>query len=173
MASLTLQEQLAAQIKERGDLIAQIAAVSANTEARKIYINQMIAQGNYAEANKVQSDMNRDEAEKAGMVARVSSLDASIKGLQAQIDANTNLINANSKLTPEQLTQIKINEQNAAAAASAAAAAAKAKADAEAKNFAAENTKYYIIAAAAVLVIIVAIVMFSSSKKSAPIAAGA
>jgi hypothetical protein len=170
MASLTLQEQLAAQIKERGDLIAAIASISANTNARKIYVNKMINEGNYAEANKVSGQIDQDEAIKSGYVARVKELDESIKGLQAAINAQTALVNANANLTPEQLTQIKLNEQNQAAAA----AAAKAKAEAEAKNFAAENTKYYIIAAVVVLVVIVAIVMFSKNgSKPAAVAAAA
>lgn len=164
---MTDQETLDAQIKQRGDLITTNDSISANNAARIRYINTLIPSpgtaADYAEAHKVSDQIDQDEAIRAGNAAKIASLDASIKALQASIAAQTALVNANANLSPAQLTQLQLNAQNTAAAA--AAAKAKADADANSANYKAANTKYYLIAAVVVVLFIAAFVIFSRNKK--------
>lgn len=161
----SLQQLLTDQIKQRGDLIARNASISANTTARQAYYSTLDhnSAAGILEGQKVSQAIDQDEAEKSGNIAKIAALDSSIKGLQDAINANTAVVNATANLTPAQLTQLKLNEQNAAAAA--AAAAANAKTEQEKANFAAGNTKYYIIAAVVVVVIIAVLVIFSKKDK--------
>jgi hypothetical protein len=91
------------------------------------------------------------------------------KVVQAEAEAqaaDTALQNANADMTPAQLLELQLNQQNANAKVEEAKAQANSITEAEKikSNFAAGNTKYYIIAAV-VVVIVIGVIVFMLKRK--------